>query len=182
MNPIVIDQTPDEARLAFEVHQHAAIQRIRLARAKVSAQVIDDAPKASVSVSFNFRAKALVAPKKIMRLEIGFRMAGVEDPGTGAVAQKQSEPVVSVECSYEVDYVIGEDFEPSAEHVKAFKDGNAIFNVWPYFREYLQNNLQRMGLPPLVAPFLRLQPKPKRNEAGKGALRAGKKSSGSFEG
>ena len=54
-----------------------------------------------------------------------------------------------------------EGFEIASEHVKAFKDGNAIFNAWPYFREYLRNNLQRMGMPPLTAPFLRLQPKPK---------------------
>jgi hypothetical protein len=47
------------------------------------------------------------------------------------------------------------------ERVKAFKDGNAIFIAWPYCRQYPQNSLQRMGLPPLAAPFLRLQPQTK---------------------
>ena len=50
--------------------------------------------------------------------------------------------------------------------MKAFQNGNAIFNLWPYFRECLQNNLQRMGLPPLTAPFLRLQLKPKLRKPG----------------
>ena len=34
MNAIVIEQNQDETRLAFEVNQSAAINRIRLARAK----------------------------------------------------------------------------------------------------------------------------------------------------
>jgi len=165
MNAIVIEQTQDDAKLAFEVHQNAAIQRIRLARARVASQAIDEAPRATVSVKFTFKSKALTAPPNILRLEIAFRMAGVEEPSQEDVDAERpeslkSEPVVLVECAYEVDYLLRESFAISAEHKKAFKDGNGIFNIWPYFREYLQSNLQRMGLPPLVAPFLRLQPKP----------------------
>ena len=168
MNAIVIEQTQDETKLAFEVHQNAAINRIRLARAKVASQTIDEAPKAHIDVTFNFRSKPMSAPPNVLRLEIAFRMAGTEEKEEGEEDapekksdDKKPEPVVLVECAYEVDYVLREGFEISSVHVKAFKDGNAIFNAWPYFREYLQNNLQRMGLPPLTAPFLRLQPKPK---------------------
>jgi hypothetical protein len=89
-------------------------------------------------------------------------MAGVEDnEGAPDQAEKRVGPVVTVECAYEVDYLVREKFELRADHVTAFKDGNAIFNAWPYFREFLQSSLQRMGLPPLVAPFLRLQPRAK---------------------
>jgi hypothetical protein len=168
MSAIVIEQTQDETKLAYEVHQNAAINRIRLARAKVVSQAIDEAPKAHIAVAFNFKSKPMNAPPNVLRLEIAFRMAGIEekvesndDAPEKKPDGKKPEPVVSVECAYEVDYVLSEDFEITPEHVKAFKDGNAIFNAWPYFREYLQNNLQRMGLPPLIAPFLRLQPKPK---------------------
>jgi hypothetical protein len=168
MNAIVIEQTQDETKLAFEVHQNGAINRIRLARAKVASQAIDKAPKSHISVVFNFKSKPLSAPPNVLRLEIAFRMAGIEEKEEGKEDapgkkpdDKKPETVVLVECAYEVDYVLREGFEITAEHVKAFKDGNAIFNAWPYFREYLQNNLQRMGLPALTAPFLRLQPKPK---------------------
>ena len=145
--------------------KNAAISRIRLARAKVGSQAIDEAPKAHIAVSFNFKSRAMNAPPNVMRLEIAFRMAGVEEKEESKPDKKpddkKPEPVVLVECAYEVDYILREGFEITSEHVKAFKEGNAIFNTWPYFREYLQNNLQRMGLPPLTAPFLRLQPKPK---------------------
>jgi hypothetical protein len=168
MNAIVIEQNQDETKLAFEVNQNAAINRIRLARAKVASQSMDEGPKAPIAVMFNFKSKPLTAASNVLRLEIAFRMAGAEEKEEARknTSQKKpdgkkSESMVLVECAYEVDYALREDFSITPKHVKAFKDGNAIFNTWPYFREYLQNNLQRMGLPPLTAPFLRLQPKPK---------------------
>ena len=67
---------------------------------------------------------------------------------------------VTVECAYAADYTIIRDgFVPSSEQAKAFREGNAIFNLWPYFREYLQSSLLKMGLPALTAPFLCLRPK-----------------------
>ncbi len=168
MNAILIEQAPEEARLAFEVHQNAAIERIRLARAKAMSKSVTEAASAPIAVTFTFKSKAIEAPDDILRLEVAFRMAGVEEPDDdapgarrGQPEAKKPEPVVSLECAYEVDYALNAGFEITPEHVSAFKDGNAIFNAWPYFREYLQSSLQRMGLPPLTAPFLRLQPKPK---------------------
>lgn len=167
MSAMVIEQTQEETKLAFAVHQNAAINRIRLARAKVASQAIDEPSKTPIAVTFSFKSKPMNGPPNVLRLEIAFRMAGIreqeeceKDVPEKKPDDKKPEPVVLVECAYEVDYALRDGFEISSEHVKAFKDGNAIFNAWPYFREYLQNNLQRMGLPPLTAPFLRLQPKP----------------------
>ena len=167
MKAIVIEQDQGDTKLAFEVHQNAAIDRIRLARATVESQAIGEGSGAPIAVMFDFDSRSLNAPPNILRIEIEFRMAGVEEV-EGAAKDKPSkkrkeatkrEALVRVECDYEVDYALREGFDLTPQHVKAFKDGNAIFNAWPYFREYLQNNLQRMGLPPLTAPFLRLQPK-----------------------
>ena len=71
--------------------------------------------------------------------------------------------MIAMEYSFEVDYALHDDFEPSTDQVKAFREGNAVFNVWPFFREYLHSQMQRMGLPPLTAPFLRIVPKQKRS-------------------
>mgnify|MGYP005829204143 CR=1 FL=1 len=160
MNAIIIEQNPDEIRLAFEVNQNASIDRIRLARAKVASRGMDEPPRSPIAVMFNFKSKPVNSPDGVMRIAIMFRMAGVEEKEE-AKRETKREPVVLVECAYEVDYVLREGFPITPDHVKAFQDGNAVFNAWPYFREYLQNSLQRMGLPPLTAPFLRLQPKPK---------------------
>ena len=112
-------------------------------------------------MTFTFKSKQLNAPDGKLRLHIAFRMQGkerIDDDQTGRIGTKW-DPIVSVECAYEADYNVQQNFELTPAHANAFKDGNAIFNVWPYFREYLQSSLQRMGLPPLTLPFLVLQPK-----------------------
>src|SRR3954451_669254 len=83
MNALVIEQKQDETRLAFEVNQSAAINRIRLARAKVASQAMDEGPKAPITVSFNFKSKPLATPPNLLRLEIVFRMAGIEEKEEG---------------------------------------------------------------------------------------------------
>jgi hypothetical protein len=149
MNSIVIEQSPDHMALAQQVHQNASIERIRMVRAKAAAPSVET--HGQLDVNFNVKSKLVTAPPGMLRLQIGFRMAGVREA--------EPEPAVLVECAYEVDYLLREGFQVTPEQVKAFKDGNGIFNAWPYFREYLQNSLVRMGLPPLAAPFLRLQAK-----------------------
>lgn len=150
MNAVVIEQNQNETKLALELNQNAAINHIRLARAKVASQPIDERPKAPIAVMFNFKSKPITAPSNVLRLEIAFRMAGAEQTDEGKkdtlekkLDEKKPEPVVLVECAYELDYVPREGFSLTPEHVKAFKDGNAIFNAWPHFREYLQNNTAR---------------------------------------
>jgi hypothetical protein len=148
---IVIEQSQEEAKLAFEVHQHAALGRIRLARAKIESRAPEGA-KGPLAVRFRIRSKALEnAPKDVLRLEIAFRMDARQE-GEQAYA-------AVVDCAFETDYLLLQGFVPGPDHVRAFRKGNAVFNVWPYFREFLQNNLVRMGYPPLTAPFLRLQPR-----------------------
>jgi hypothetical protein len=164
MNPILIEQSSEEAKLAFEVHRNTSIERVRLSRTKASARSTEEWADAQISVAFNFRAKEIAGPERIMRLEISFRMKGnrsLEETGGGS-AEPDREPFIVIECAFEVDYELQEDFVPSPDHVKAFREGNAVFNVWPFFREYLHSQMQRMGLPPLTAPFLRIVPKLKR--------------------
>jgi hypothetical protein len=166
MNSIVIEQDADEAKLTFEVVQNSAIDRVRLARARAASIPLDGGPKTPIAVTFKFKSKAVAAPPGMLRLEIGFRVTGTEDSSgqESGSADRASDsekvpPVILVECSFEVDYTLREGFVASPAQVRAFKDGNAVFNAWPYFREYLQDTVQRMGLPPLLAPFLRLRPK-----------------------
>jgi hypothetical protein len=160
MNPITIKQTQEEMALAFQVHRNAAICAVRLSRSKLAGQPLDEAPKGPIIIKFTMKSRSVEAPKGKLRVEVDFRTAGEIEaqPPEKQPAKKQT--IVSLECTYAVDYQLREGFEPSPKQVKAFKDGNVIFNCWPYFREYLQNSVQRMGFPPLAAPFLRVQPKP----------------------
>lgn len=147
---IVIEQTEQQAKLAFEVHRNSQLRRIRLASSSAEARAPEDFPSPPLTVSFRFRSSQVKGPEKTLRLLVHFHM--------DAKTEAQKAPPVRVDAAFEADYVLAEGFVPTAEHVKAFRAGNAIFNLWPYFREYLQTTLVRMALPPLTAPFLRLQP------------------------
>ncbi len=60
---------------------------------------------------------------------------------------------VKIICEFEVELTsqskITEDF------LEIFSRVNLPMNTWPYFREFVQNMLQRMGLPPFTLPFLK---------------------------
>jgi preprotein translocase subunit SecB len=45
-------------------------------------------------------------------------------------------------------------------HLDAFAKTNAVFNAWPYWREFVQSTTVRMGLPPLVTPVFRFPTQP----------------------
>lgn len=161
MTPIIIQQTAEEARLAFELHTHAEIDSVRLRKARVASRSILDPVSGPVALRFWFKARQVQAPNGVLRLQIVFRLSGEQEK---AVSERESEaakePLVLVECTWELDYRLAEGYQPAPSTVRAFKDGNAIFTCWPYFREYLQNTVTRMNLPPLTVPLLRLMPKP----------------------
>jgi len=159
MNSITIAQTREEMALAFEVHRNAAICAVRLLRSRMVRRLLDRVAKGPVVLGFAMRARSVDAPKGRLRMEVDFRMTGEMEARSAEREPRKKETVVSLECTYAVDYQLRKGFEPSPRHVKAFKDGNVIFNCWPYFREYLQESVQRMGFPPVTAPFLRVQPK-----------------------
>lgn len=44
------------------------------------------------------------------------------------------------------------DFEPAQIH--CFSRINSVYNVWPYWREYVNTTLNRMAMPPFTLPLL----------------------------
>jgi hypothetical protein len=50
------------------------------------------------------------------------------------------------------EYLMQKD--PGSDALKQFALRNASFHIWPYWREYLAAQCQRMNLPKLVAPIM----------------------------
>jgi len=166
MTPITIQQTAEQAKLAFELHTHAEIESVRLLKSRVASRSLPEPLRGPIALRLNHKARQAPAPKGLLRLEVSFHVSGAEEKAaTAAGSGRAREPLAFVECAWEVDYRLAEGYEPPREAVKAFKDGNAVFNCWPYFREYVQNTITRMNLPPLTLPLLRLLPKPPKKEA-----------------
>jgi preprotein translocase subunit SecB len=154
MNAFLISQTKEETDRALAVNHNAQIRDVRLVRAKTTADRPEVSLKNPIVVSIGVRAKHIESSDGELLAEVSFRLTG-----SGKEDQPKNRTIFCVECAFEVSYQLHPEFTPSAEQIKAFKDGNAIFNCWPYCRQFVQEMIQRMGYPPLLLPLLRVQTK-----------------------
>jgi len=154
MNTFTIGQTKQESELAIALHQNAQIIDVRLARSKTSADRPGIEFKEPIAASLAVKAQNVEGPFGQLVVEVSFRLTG-----TRKESASKERKAVSVECAFELTYQLKPDFSPSSEQIRAFKDGNAIFNCWPYGRQFIQDTIQRLGYPPLILPFLRVQTK-----------------------
>lgn len=154
MSPFIIHQDDPARLLAVEVHGNSFLKSLRLSR--FSAQ--SDAPIGSdpieTTISLTARGKVLRCGPEDLVIEAHFTMKFSFVPD-------HEKSLASVDCRYEAVYQLRPGFPITAAHGKAFADGNALFQIWPFFREFLQNSLTRMGHPPYAAPFLVIRPQPK---------------------
>ena len=70
----------------------------------------------------------------------------------------QSQLALRVSVLLELNYTLPQGLRPSSNEVSAFSKTNAMLNSWPYWREFVQNTVARMNLPPLTLPLFRLVP------------------------
>lgn len=76
------------------------------------------------------------------------------------VAPKR-DAVVFVDAAFEIKYSLPTELEVSQEQLNTFARINSVFNVWPYWREFVQNMVARMNLPTVTLPVFRLEDAPK---------------------
>jgi hypothetical protein len=65
-------------------------------------------------------------------------------------------PTLSIQAKFVISYSLDKLDDLNQEHVEAFAGTNGVYNAWPYWREFVQNTIARMGLPPLTIPVFRL--------------------------
>ena len=81
--------------------------------------------------------------------------------------EAKEEPLVSIETSFELQYHLPKGFRVDPQTLTTFAETNGIYNAWPYWREFVQSTLARMGLPPVVLPLLRAREMMEKTEAEK---------------
>lgn len=62
------------------------------------------------------------------------------------------EKVFTITASFLLSYMKKKEIEVTKEFVNVFKDNSIELVSWPYFREFVQNMISRMGFPPLTLP------------------------------
>lgn len=152
---MVISQEQDEIRAALTLQTKCELKRVVLRHCHVSHDGSEEtsSPPFSLRISTNSIANA-IGDDGALRIEVRFHVQSYDSAAPPVL-------LFSIECAFEVEYELAEGFHPTPDSVDAFKDGNAIFNCWPYAREFVQNVTSRMEMNPPALPLLRMIPKPK---------------------
>jgi len=148
---VTIEQDSDQWKLAYSLQSRAEIQSVRLVDANVCCKIKLDEASFPLNLQLNFTPEETTLKDNRLSIPVSFCFKISGKDGTEAVV---------ILCRLEAAYDLAEGFEPNNEEITAFKKGNAIFNCWPYFREYVQNSVTRMDYPAPTVPYLRLVPKP----------------------
>jgi hypothetical protein len=160
---IHLAQTPEELQRGFNVQSNAEIISIRLMSGILRSSSPAEFLKSGRPIEFRVGQKvgsAGVNPDHVLGVAIDCGLWAIP-PSDAEKPPAEVQPVFVVTATFEARYQLQESYHPTPEEVKAFAEGNVVFNVWPFFREFAQNTAMRFGFPgdPTI-PFLRLVSKP----------------------
>jgi len=77
----------------------------------------------------------------------------------GFPEEKHSEdekPLVTMEATFLATYHLKSMEGITGSHIDAFSEQNAVYNVWPYWREFIQSTMSRMALKQVSLPVYRI--------------------------
>ena len=70
---------------------------------------------------------------------------------------EDQEPTILIEAVFQAVYDVPPDTMTNEEALALFAQTNGTFNLWPYWREFVQSMSTRMGLPGLTVPSYRIE-------------------------
>ncbi|WP_057458199.1 hypothetical protein [Pseudomonas syringae] len=106
-----------------------------------------------ITASAVIEAESENGPLKMFRVtsELGVRIICKDD---AAKKDEDIEVLAIVEATMEADYdIVDSTITEDEEALDAFALKNVPYHVWPYWREYVTSQLQRMNMPKLVLPM-----------------------------
>jgi hypothetical protein len=153
---MIIEQNQAQIDDSVDFHKHSEIGFLRLARARIWGRdrLTRTAPN-DITFDVTFRPGAWSSEDGAVFLETEF----VFSMGEASEDKDESKPLIAIECCFEAEYHLAPNFTPSEKQIEAFRYANAVFNCWPFFREFVQTSVTRMHFPPPPVPFLRLSKK-----------------------
>lgn len=112
-----------------------------------------------MSTAINFCPKDILVAGDVVRASTSFEYLITNASPSADKTEDENTIVARFECSLVATYRLQEGYRPAHAVLNAFHKANAVFNCWPYFREFVQSSSLRMSIPPPPVPFLRVQVK-----------------------
>ncbi len=151
-----IHQEQAKVRAVWRFQVHAELRDVRLLDCSASIAETGLESDGQLLLGFHLESSVMSSPEGSARFGVRIIVHGDPKDEEG----KPATHLFEVACRCAVEYALKEGYTPSQEDLDAFKDANAVFHCWPYFRELVQNLAMRMGLQIPPMPLLRLAPKP----------------------
>jgi hypothetical protein len=133
--------------LALSLAPKVEIDSVRLLASTIKSSLGDN--PFSLQVEYTFGAKTLAIPET-SKILVNTRLA-VCAKSNGDTPDNMR---LRITADFSLDYTVKSLDGISDDVLNAFGKVNGIHNVWPYWREYVQSTVGRLGLPPLVLPIL----------------------------
>lgn len=146
---MLIEQSQEELNAAQVIQSKCELKQIVLAKCDVAAFGAEDQFKAPFKLHFTHESSAALNERNLV-IKARFDFKSVDASEHGA-------PVFNLLCVYELAYALQDGCDPNLPQIDAFKRGNAVYNCWPYVREFVQNITARMGFQPPPLPLLRVK-------------------------
>jgi hypothetical protein len=155
---IVIEQDEKAVRAASGFLTRAELDRVTLIDATMARGTSLSSLTRPFKIDVQFESGLAALSEKRANLQVKFQFRAIDS----SAAENQ---VITLACTLEASYSLHEGYKPEPGEVDAFHKGNAVFNSWPFFREFVQSSVIRMNMPAPPVPFLRLAARPKEEES-----------------
>lgn len=133
--------------LAGPVSDRVQIQHVILAESTARRQSICAGPPADLTLQVAVTT-SVEEQDLLVRVLPRFTLVGRGGPDNAQEALR-------IEALFVVDYSVPSLGGLKKQNFDAFGQMNGVYNVWPYWREFVQSMTVRMGLPPLTVPVFR---------------------------
>lgn len=134
--------------MASFVAQRVQIEDVRLVRATVRRELDSDEPPPVLDFGFNVstdfdRDTKRIRSKVFFSFDSYFKKENRSGPSP-----------LHVDVGFALGYSLQSIDDIDDAKIDAFGKMNAVYNAWPYVREFVQSMIVRMGLPSLTLPVL----------------------------
>lgn len=160
--PFVVSVPAERIKQAGEVARRVELRRIRLAGFNLDVPDVSTTKEKGqqgrgLSLKLHVKPKLIRKPitRNSLSASVTFRAIAIAHRKLGQRA------IAQWSAAYHVEYaIVDPNYKPKVHVAEAFVETNVLVNCWPYWREFSDSIIHRIGLPPLQLPLLFIAPTP----------------------
>lgn len=142
-------KTATKIDLSAPVSQRVELKSLFLIHTKTQRQPYSGELPTNISVNINVNVNTVADKQQgIIQVQPHFTLVSQLDDQAGS-------ELLRIEAIFMLLYHMPSFEGLLKSNLDAFGEMNGVFNVWPYWREFVQSTTLRMGLPALTVPVYR---------------------------